>query len=179
MLLTNERFSAAKRRVSRHGAAALASMLLPAILFPLALFAARNVPRFQWLHDPTRYPWELWAIALSGCAATVGGILDWQFHRSGLTAVGAHEHRAHIAALAGGGVPLFALMCIASVTARPSMLLLPILIVAIATIVMICYDEFRFHRRCGVFESRTHRLLTIGNGIAWLAWMHWCFVRAN
>jgi hypothetical protein len=42
---------------------------------------------------------------------------------------------------------------------------------------MICYDEFVFHRRCGWFESFTHRLLTCGNGLAFLAWAHWCFVR--
>jgi hypothetical protein len=43
---------------------------------------------------------------------------------------------------------------------------------------MICYDEFVFHRkRCGRYETMLHRLLVFGNGIAWLAWMHWCFVR--
>jgi hypothetical protein len=39
------------------------------------------------------------------------------------------------------------------------------------------YDEFVFHRRCGRFETFTHRLLTCGNGLAFLAWTHWCFVR--
>jgi hypothetical protein len=43
--------------------------------------------------------------------------------------------------------------------------------------VMICYDEFVFHRRCRRFETFTHRLLTCGNGLAFLAWSHWCFVR--
>ena len=41
----------------------------------------------------------------------------------------------------------------------------------------ISYDEFVFHRRCGPFERVTHRLLTFGNGLAFLAWAHWCFVR--
>jgi predicted membrane protein len=68
-------------------------------------------------------------------------------------------------------------MAAASVISNPTPLLLPILVVALYTTVMICHDEFRFHTRCGRFESLTHRLLVFGNGIAWLAWMHWCFVR--
>ena len=47
----------------------------------------------------------------------------------------------------------------------------------IFTVVLICYDEFLFHRRCGRFETLMHRLLTFGNGLAFLAWVHWCFVR--
>ena len=58
------------------------------------------------------------------------------------------------------------------------MLLLPIIVVALFTATLICYDEFVFHRkRCGVYETLLHRLLVFGNGVAWLAWMHWCFVR--
>ncbi len=51
------------------------------------------------------------------------------------------------------------------------------LVVLIYTVVMISYDEFVFHRRCGWFETFTHRLLTCGNGLAFLAWAHWCFAR--
>jgi hypothetical protein len=102
---------------------------------------------------------------------------DWFLHRSGLTAVGKAEHRSHVAALAGGGVPLFLLMAAASVIARPQRLLLPILLVVLYTTVLICYDEFVYHRRrCKPLETLTHRLLVFGNGLAWTAWMHWCFV---
>jgi hypothetical protein len=170
----------AKRRVSRHGAVALAAMLAPAVGFPLLLLFASRFPRFAWLATPARYPWELWLITVCGTAATLGGVLDWRFHRSGETAVGRGEHLSHVAALVGGGLPLFVLMAVASVVRRPAVLLLPILVVAGATIVMICYDEFVFHRRrCAAYETLTHRLLTLGNGAAWLAWMHWVYVRPS
>ena len=167
----------ARRRLSRHGALALGAMLVPAVLFPLGLFVLRHDARFAWLSDVRAYPWELWVIAACGTVATLGGVLDWRFHRSGETAVGRREHRAHLLALAGGGVPLFALMAAASVSPRPARFLIPVLVILISTVVMICYDEFVFHRRCGRFETLTHRLLTCGNGLAFLAWAHWCFVR--
>ena len=167
----------ARRRLSRHGASALGAMLVPAVLFPLGLFLLRDDARFAWLGDVQAYPWELWAIAGCGTAATLGGVLDWRFHRGGETVVGRREHRAHLLALAGGGMPLFALMAAASIGPRPARYLVPVLVVLIYTVVMICYDEFVFHRRCGRFETFTHRLLTCGNGLAFLAWAHWCFVR--
>ena len=166
-----------RRRLSQHGVSALGAMLVPAVLFPLGLFFLRDQARFAWLVDVRAYPWELWAIAACGTAASLGGILDWRFHRCGETLVGRREHRAHLLALAGGGVPLFALMAAASISPRPPRLLIPVLVVLIYTVVMICYDEFAFHRRCGRFEKFTHRLLTFGNGLAFLAWVHWCFVR--
>ncbi len=167
----------ARRRRSRHGALALGAMLAPAILFPLGLLLLRHDARFGWLSDVRAYPWQLWAIAVCGTAATLGGILDWRFHRGGDTVVGRREHRAHLLALAGGGIPLFVLMAAASLSARPARFLVPVLVVLIYTVVLICYDEFVFHRRCGRYETFTHRLLTCGNGLAFLAWAHWCFVR--
>lgn len=166
-----------RRCLSRHGVSALVAMLVPAVLCPLGLFLVRDAPRFIWLHDIREYPWELWAIAVCGSAATLGGFLDWRFHRGGDTVVGRREHKAHLLALAGGGIPLFILMAAASISARPAQFLVPVLIVLIYTVVMICYDEFVFHRRCGRFETITHRLLTCGNCLAFLAWAHWCFVR--
>jgi hypothetical protein len=167
----------ARRSLSRHGVLALGAMLVPAAICPLGLFLLREDPRFAWLGDIRAYPWELWVVAVCGTAATLGGILDWRFHRSGDTVVGRREHRAHLLALAGGGVPLFALMAAASISLRPAQFLVPVLVVLIYTVVMISYDEFVFHRRCGRFETFTHRLLTCGNGLAFLAWCHWCFVR--
>lgn len=167
----------AKRRVSRHGGVALAAMLAPAILFPILLFAASRFDRFAFLRSPATWPVELWIIGLSGTLATIGGVLDWRFHRSGETSVGRPEHRAHVAALAAGGLPLFALMVAASAIDRPAALLVPIVVVGLFTTVLICYDEFVFHRRAGAFETLTHRLLVLGNGVAWLAWLHWVFAR--
>ncbi len=120
-----------RRRLSRHGASALGAMLVPAILCPLGLFMLRDHPRFAWLGDDGAYPWELWAIAVCGTAATLGGVLDWRFHRCGETVVGRREHRAHLLALAAGGVPLFALMAAASISSRPVRFLVPVLVVLI------------------------------------------------
>jgi hypothetical protein len=68
-------------------------------------------------------------------------------------------------------------MAAVSVSPRPLAYLLPTVVVLVLTVVLVCHDEFVFHRRCGRFERLTHRLLTFGNGLAFLAWAHWCFVR--
>jgi hypothetical protein len=166
----------ARRRMSRHGVAALAAMLVPAVLFPTGLFLLREDARFAWLRDVRDYPMEFWIIAVCGSFATGGGILDWLHHRSGETTVGRREHRAHVLALATGGLPLFVLLTFASLSPQPLRLLLPVLVLLIYTVVLISYDEFVFHRRCNRFETVMHRLLTFGNGLAFLAWTHWCFV---
>ena len=71
-------------------------------------------------------------------------------------------------------------MAAASVMPRPQLLLVPVLLVVLFTTVAISYDEVVVHRkRCGAYETALHRVLVFGNGIAWLAWMHWCFVRAE
>ena len=151
-------------------------MLAPAVLFPVGLFLLHDDPRFAWLADIRAYPFEFWVIASCGTVATVGGLLDWFLHRSGETSVSRREHRAHVLALASGGFPIFLLLAFASVSSQPLRFLVPVLVLLIYTVVVISYDEFIFHRRCGRLESLTHRLLTFGNGLAFLAWMHWCFV---
>lgn len=125
----------ARRKRSQHGITALVAMLAPAVLFPLGLVLLRNHPQFAWLDDPAAYPWELWAVAACGIGATLGGVGDWAFHRSGETTVGLREHRAHLLALGGGGVPLFLLMALASLCRQPVIFLLPILVVLIFTVV--------------------------------------------
>jgi hypothetical protein len=110
----------------------------------------------------------------------MAGIADWRFHRSGKAAIGAREHHSELLALAAGGLPLFVLMTVASLMPRPQVLLVPVLVVLLFTVVAICYDEFVFHRkRCGRYETMLHRLLVFGMGIAWLAWVNWCFVRGE
>ena len=167
----------ARRRRSRHGPAAVVALFVPALLFPLGLFLLRDDARFAWLRDVRAYPWEFWAVAACGVVATLGGLLDWVFHRSGDTVVGRGEHRAHLLGLATGGIPLFVLMTLASLAARPALFLVPVLVFLIYTVVVVCYDEFVFHRRCGWYETCLHRMLTFGNGLAFLAWVHWCFTR--
>jgi hypothetical protein len=172
--------SANRRRGARSAPRswALLALFAPAVLFGVGLFLVRDDPRFVWLSRPGDYPWELWVMGVCGVTATAAGMADWRYHRSGAAAIGAPEHHSELVALAGGGVPLFVLMAAASILARPVVLLLPVLIVVLFTTVMICYDEFVFHRRrCGRYETMLHRLLVFGNGLAWLAWTHWCFVR--
>jgi hypothetical protein len=173
--------SAARLRAGRTGfSPTLAALFLPGALFGLGLLLVRDQPRFAWLSSLSLYPWELWVILVSGLVATTAGVLDWRYHRSGRTVVGAAEHRSELLALAAGGVPLFVLMAVASVLPRPRVLLLPILVIVLFTAALICYDEFVFHRkRCGAYETLLHRLLVFGNGLAWLAWTHWCFVRGG
>ena len=158
----------------------LIALFVPGLLFVLGLLLVRDQPRYSWLSSMGLYPWEFWALLISGAVATTAGVLDWKFHRSGKTAVGRAEHRSEFVALAGGGFPLFLLMAGASVVPRPQLLLIPVLLVVLFTAVVISYDEFVFHRkRCGSYETVLHRLLVFGNSIAWLAWMHWCFVRGE
>ena len=55
--------------------------------------------------------------------------------------------------------------------------IIPIIGVALWTTALICYDEFVFHRqRCSTHETWLHRMTVFGNGAAWLAWVHYCFV---
>jgi hypothetical protein len=156
----------------------LVALFVPGTLFAIGLFLLSATAQFAWLAHPSAYPWELWMMGSCGVIATTAGLADWRYHRSGAAAIGGAEHRSELLALAGGGLPLFVLMSLASLLARPALLLIPVLIVVLFTTVMICYDEFVFHRkRCGRYETMLHRLLVFGNGAAWLAWTHWCFVR--
>jgi hypothetical protein len=125
--------------------------------------------------------WEIAVIATCGSMATLAGWLDWRYHRSGAVRIGAPEHRAHFWALAAGGGSVCALMTIASVSARPLVWLLPVVVAVIGTVVLICYDEMVHHRRRrpGRYETALHRTLVLGNGAAFLAWAHWCFVRCG
>ena len=168
-----------RRGRSRHGIAAFLAMLAPPLLFPVGLLMLRGEPRFAWLNHCADYPWELWGIAGCGSLATLAGVADWLFHRSGETTVSRQEHRAHLAALLGGGLPVFLLMAAASLQPQPTSFLVPVFLMVIVTVILISYDEFVFHRRCGRLESFFHRLLTIGNALAFLAWVHWCFVRGG
>jgi hypothetical protein len=75
------------------------------------------------------------------------------------------------------GVALFVLLCAASVVAWRWRLLAPIAALALLIGWLVRLDERRFHRACGRYETRLHRLLVGGNGLAFLGWLHWCFGR--
>ena len=157
--------------------ASLAALFFPAVGFAAALAWVSDRPDFAWVtHGP--WPWQLWILAVCGTAATAAGLLDWWYHRAvAKCAISPKERRCELLALAAGGAPVFVLMLAASVSARPLAWLLPVLVFVLFTTALICYDEFIFHRkRCQAFETALHRVLVFGNGAAWLAWAHWCFV---
>jgi hypothetical protein len=156
----------------------LTALFLPGVLFGAGLVLLQDHPQFGWLQRVADYPWQLWTLALSGCVATVAGFGDWAYHRwTAHCVVGRAERNCELLALVGGGLPMFVLMSLASLSPRPLQLLLPVILVLIFTATLICYDEFIFHRRrCRRLETVLHRLLVFGNGTAWLAWAHWCFV---
>ncbi len=157
----------------------LVLLFLPALLFGGLLFLFRSDSRLAIGSSFVYFPWQFWVIFLFGSVATIGGVLDWRFHRNPLQLqLSQKEREAEAAALGLGGLPMFVLMWTAMLSSRPSNYLIPILIILIYTVVAIAYDEFVFHiHRCGKTETRYHRLLVFGNGIAWLAWVHFIFCK--
>lgn len=166
-----------ENRLLKASSASLIALLVPAFGMAVALGIAHSHPGFEWLFKG-HWPWQLWVLTLSGTAATLAGIGDWLYHRlMAKCAISRKERQCELLALAGGGIPVFLMMLMASVSRQPLEWLLPVIVGVIFTSVLICYDEFIFHRkRCQKLETRLHRILVLGNGVAWLAWAHWCFV---
>ncbi|PJZ47384.1 hypothetical protein EHQ30_06455 [Leptospira brenneri] len=123
--------------------------------------------------------WQFFVIIITGTIATIGGFLDWRFHRKTLRMkLSKKERTVEAIALGLGGLPMFFLMWFAMISANPIEFLLPIILVLIFTVTAICYDEFIFHKkRCGNLENRYHQMLIFGNGIAWLAWFHFIYIK--
>lgn len=144
----------------------LGLLFLPALLFLIGLKIA--------IYHGFKLPWQFSAMGVFGTVATLGGVGDWWFHKVYVT-VGPHEHHSHLWAL-GGGSLVFFLMAAASLSRRPQAFLVPIEVALLATVTLICYDEFQFHsRRCRPFETALHRMLVFGNGAAFLCWLHWLY----
>lgn len=149
----------------------------PAVLFVLLLWVFWAHPKLGTQEIFPYLPWQVMIIALFGIIATVGGVLDWRYHRDPLRLrISTKERDAEAMALGLGGLPMFLLMAFATLSPKPSLYLIPILVILMYTVVAICYDEFVFHiHRCGKTENIYHRMLVFGNGIAWLAWMHFIY----
>ena len=154
----------------------LVALMIPALGLPLALVLLEGRTGLPSLFRPGAWPFELWVIACCGIAATISGLLDHHYHKVGGRPVSRKERRSEWCAL-GVGAGVFALMARASISSHPESYLLPVLVLALGASVLICYDEFHFHRSCTRYETMLHRVLVFGNGAAWLSWCHWCFVR--
>ena len=150
----------------------------PGTVFVFGLWNLKAKEVVSWRFP--RIPWELWVFSLTGTAALVAAVGDWYFHAfTAKGKVSAIEEQGEIVALAGGAT-MFGLMAFASLSSNPDVFLTPIMAVLIFTVVMICHDEFVFHRRrCGRYENFLHKIIIFGNGIAWLSWFHWIFVRVR
>lgn len=153
-------------------------LFMPAVLFCILLLIFKDHPRLNTGRS-VFIPWQLWILGIAGIVATAGGVLDWQYHRNPLNMkIPKKERDAEAAALGIGGLPMFIIMWLAMMSDSPALYLIPILLVLIYTVVAICYDEFVFHiKRCTRTENIYHRMLVFGNGIAWLSWFHFIYIR--
>ena len=152
-------------------------LFVPPVLFAFLILIYSNNPKLRFENLFPYLPWQFYVIGLFGVIATIGGVLDWKYHRDPLNMkIPKKERDAEAAALGLGGVPMFALMWFAMLSSKPSYFLIPVLVVLIYTVVAISYDEFVFHaKRCGKTETVYHRMLVFGNGIAWLAWFQFIY----
>jgi hypothetical protein len=149
-------------------------LLLPGAAFVWGLTRVSGRPGYVDLSDWRTVPWSLWIIGVCGTIATIAGLLDLHYHVTGRRLVSRRERHGELIALGFGGTPLFALMMAASWMAEPHQLMAPIVLLAMFTVVMVCLDEFVYHRRsCSLYEATLHRVLVFGNGAAFLAWFHW------
>ena len=155
----------------------LVLLFTPGILFIIFLILLQYTTDVFFPYFPYLQP-QFILVGIFGLIATIGGVLDWQFHRDPLKLnISKKERDAEAKALGLGGLPMFVLMVVASFSLTPELYLIPILIVLIYTVVAICYDEFVFHiHRCGKQETLYHRLLVFGNGAAWLCWIHYIYI---
>lgn len=153
---------------------------LPGGLFILGLLHLNIHAKLPW-GAPWPLPWEVWGIAVFGTAALLAAAGDWHYHLFvARTGVSPTEEKTELIALGFGGLPLFLAMAKASLAAEPRLYLIPVIGLLLFTTVMICRDELLFHRRrCGAWENFLHKVIVGGNGLAWLAWFHWVFVRVR
>ena len=154
-------------------------LFIPAFAFLLFLILFRENELLEITSVFPYLPWQFIAVGFFGIIATIGGVLDWSYHRNPLNMkIPQKERDAEAYALGYGGVTMFVLMVFATLSSMPNYWLIPIVIVLIFTVVLISYDEFVFHiKRCGRLENIYHRLLVFGNGLAWLSWFSFIYVK--
>ena len=154
----------------------LVFLFFPACMFLLFLLSFHK--EIKEVYHLTSTPIPLYLIMAFGIIATIGGVLDWSYHRNVLKLkISKKERKSELLALACGGAPMFVLMCCATLSQAKSLYLIPIMLILIYTVVMICYDEFVYHlKRCKLKETIYHRMLVFGNGIAWFSWFYFIYV---
>lgn len=154
-------------------------LFAPASMFLILLILEKGNEKLPIKNDFPFLTWQLMVMIVAGTIATIGGFLDWRFHRKTLhMKISKRERIVESMALGLGGLPMFVLMWFAMISEKPTDFLIPILIVLIFTVTAICYDEFLFHKkRCGNQENRYHKMLVFGNGIVWLSWFHFIYVK--
>lgn len=154
-------------------------LFAPALMFLVLLILEKGNEKLPIKNDFPFLTWQLMVMIVAGTIATTGGYLDWRFHRKTLQLkISKKERIIEAMALGLGGLPMFFLMWIAMMNEKPTDFLIPIMIVLIFTVTSICYDEFLFHKkRCGKQENRYHKMLVFGNGIVWLSWFHFIYVK--
>lgn len=152
-------------------------LFIPATAFVALLAIYYDHPRLETTGIFPFLPWQFYIVAVAGLIATYGGIADWRYHRGTLSMrIPQKEREVEAKALGIGGTFMFVLMWLATLSDKPHWYLIPIVIVLIYNVVMISYDEFVFHRkRCRPEETRLHRMLVFGNGLAWLSWFSFIY----
>lgn len=150
------------------------TLILPGSAFVWGLTRVSGRPGFVDLARTETVPSTLWTIGVAGTIALIAGLLDLHYHVTGQRIVSKRERHGELVALGLGGAPLLVLMMLASVAENPARLFTPIVIVLGFTVVMVCLDEFVYHRKaCTPYEATLHRVIVFGNGAAFLAWFHW------
>lgn len=161
---------------ARHRPWALGLALLPGAMFGgLLVLVSAHDARFAFVREPSGAPWPVLVIAGAGVVGAVGAVLDHKHHRAQRgPLVGALEHRSHVFALLSA-VPLFGVMAAATWMRSPGGLLVPAFALAMHVLGWVAYDAFVFHRRrrTDAREKTFHAMTTLGNGAAFLAWVHW------
>lgn len=156
----------------------LTALLLPGAAFVWGLTRVSGLPGYVDLSDWRSVPWSLWVIGVCGTIGTVAGLLDLHYHLTGQRLVSRRERYGELISLGLGGTPVFVLMMAASRAADPRAFLTPIVLLTMFTVVMVCLDEFVYHRRaCTRYEATLHKVLVFGNGAAFLAWFQWIVSR--
>jgi hypothetical protein len=96
-------------------------LFCPAVLFGILLLLYKGNLK---LKISAHFPYlkgQFFAIGLFGIIATIGGVLDWKYHRNPLhLKIPKKERAAEALALGLGGIPMFLLLWFAMLSSHPA-----------------------------------------------------------